>query len=75
MRDVMTIDPILERFREALVDLYGPYLDRVVLFGSLARGDAKADSDYDIAVFLKEPESLWLEIGRLAAIETTLSAN
>jgi predicted nucleotidyltransferase len=49
-----TLDPILKDFRDALVKLYGPALDRVVLFGSRARGDAKPDSDYDVAVFLKD---------------------
>ncbi|MBV8120505.1 MAG: nucleotidyltransferase domain-containing protein [Alphaproteobacteria bacterium] len=32
--------------------MYGDRLERVVLFGSRARGDAREDSDYDIAVFL-----------------------
>src|SRR5438876_5954612 len=45
-------DPILKRFRAALDELYGDRLERVVLFGSRARGDARADSDYDIAIFL-----------------------
>jgi predicted nucleotidyltransferase len=44
-------DRILQSFHRALVDLYGPTLDRVVLFGSRARGDAAPDSDYDVAVF------------------------
>jgi len=64
------VDPILTRFRDALGETYGERLDRVVLFGSRARGDARPDSDYDIAVFLREPESLWRESGRLAEIET-----
>jgi uncharacterized protein len=34
-----------------------------------ARGDAKPDSDYDIAVFLKDPASFSEESGRLAEIE------
>jgi predicted nucleotidyltransferase len=38
-------DPILTRFRAALGALYGSRLERVVLFGSRARGDARADSD------------------------------
>ena len=47
-------DPILKRFRAALGEIYGDRLERVVLFGSRARGDAMEDSDYDVAVFIKE---------------------
>jgi predicted nucleotidyltransferase len=62
---------MLKRFREALAELYGPELDRVVLFGSRARGDARDDSDYDVAVFLKETGDeetgdRWAEWDRLA---------
>ncbi len=46
-------DPILTRFREALNKMYGKRIERVVLFGSRARGDARPDSDYDVLVFLK----------------------
>ncbi len=31
-----------------------------------ARGEAKSDSDYDVAVFLKELPDRWKEIRRLA---------
>ncbi|HMK89661.1 MAG TPA: nucleotidyltransferase domain-containing protein [Methylocystis sp.] len=65
-------DPILSRFRAALGEVYGERLERVVLYGSRARGDARADSDYDIAVFLRQPDSLWQESGRLAEIETDI---
>jgi uncharacterized protein len=43
-------DPILMRFRAALADAHGERIERVVLFGSRARGDARPDSDYDVAV-------------------------
>src|SRR5579883_2919380 len=46
-------DPILKRFRAALNEIYGNRIDRVVLFGSRARGDAQPDSDWDVAVFLR----------------------
>jgi predicted nucleotidyltransferase len=47
-------NPILTRFRAALAEVYGERLERVVLFGSRARGDAHTESDYDIAVFLRD---------------------
>jgi uncharacterized protein len=47
-------NPILAKFRAALAEMYGDRLERVVLFGSRARGDAHPDSDYDVAVFLRD---------------------
>lgn len=63
---VAAADPVLSRFRAALDDIYGDQIDRVVLFGSRARGDAHSDSDYDVAVFLKELPDRWRELDRLA---------
>ena len=68
----MLADPILARFRAALDKVYGARLERVVLFGSRARGDARPDSDYDVAVFLTDPDSFWTESGRLAEIGTDI---
>ncbi len=65
-------DPVLVRFRQELGEAYGSKLERVVLFGSRARGDARPDSDYDIAVFIHEPASFGEETARLAAIETDI---
>jgi uncharacterized protein len=65
-------DPILSRFRAALSELYGDRLERVVLFGSRARGDAREDSDYDIAVFFTDVGPLWDELDRLVDVETDL---
>jgi predicted nucleotidyltransferase len=59
-------DPILTKFRSALGELYGAELDRVILFGSRARGEARPDSDYDVAVFLKALPDRWAELDRLA---------
>jgi len=65
-------DPILKRFRAALDELYGERAERVVLFGSRARGDAREDSDYDIAVFIKDPGTLSDELHRLASVSTDI---
>jgi predicted nucleotidyltransferase len=67
-----TADPILIRFRAELDALYGERIERVVLFGSRARGDARADSDYDVAVFLKDYRAFSTELDPLVDAETTI---
>lgn len=68
-------DPILKRFRAALDELYGEQLERVVLFGSRARGDARDDSDSDVAVFLRDMADRWQEFDRLADLSTAILNN
>jgi uncharacterized protein len=65
-------DPILRRFRAALDQVYGARIERVVLFGSRARGDARPDSDYDVAVFLKDLAGFGAEMEKIAEIETDI---
>jgi predicted nucleotidyltransferase len=45
-------DPLLGEVVRRLVDLYRPA--RIYLFGSLARGDAGPDSDYDLMVVVPD---------------------
>jgi predicted nucleotidyltransferase len=65
-------DPILKRFKASLDQTYGGRIERVVLFGSRARGDAHADSDYDVAVFFRDLPDRWREMDRLADIGTEI---
>lgn len=65
-------DPVLMRFRAALTELYGDRLERAVLFGSHARGEARPDSDYDVAVFLHDMPERWAEVKRLADLSLGL---
>ena len=63
-------DPVLKHFRAAVAKTYGDRLERVILYGSRARGDAQPDSDYDIAIFLHDMKDRWAEMDQLAQIET-----
>lgn len=72
MREAITDDPVLRRLREGLNELYGDRIERVVLFGSRARGDEAEDSDYDVAVFLHDLTDRWQELHRLADLRVLL---
>ena len=66
---------ILAKFRAALDAMYGERLERVVLYGSQARGDAQPDSDYDVAVFLSGvngPSDRWAEADKIAVASTNI---
>jgi predicted nucleotidyltransferase len=72
MNPSLETDSALIRFRQALDRMYGDRLERVLLFGSRARGDAHADSDYDVAVFLKSLPDRWRELDRLARLRVEI---
>jgi len=48
------LDPLLAEVVRRLVDAYAP--ERIYLFGSRARGDARPDSDYDPLVLLADSD-------------------
>jgi len=72
MQHTPTTDPVLARLSAALHAIYGPRLERAILFGSRSRGDARSDSDYDVAVFLHEYRGFWPELRPLGEITTAI---
>ena len=56
-----------------LTELYGPRLDRLLLFGSQARGDAEEGSDVDVLVVLHGEVQPGEEIRRTGGIVAELS--
>ncbi|MDB5284224.1 MAG: polymerase subunit beta [Bacteroidota bacterium] len=47
---------IINEFKQAIKEIYGGRLEKIVLYGSYARGDFHKDSDIDILVVLKDDE-------------------
>jgi uncharacterized protein len=50
------VQELLAAYRRRLEEQYGPRLMQVTLFGSYARGEARADSDVDVAVVIDRIE-------------------
>lgn len=65
-------DPILTRFRSALSGIFTGRIERLVLFGSRARGEARADSDYDVAIFLTDFTDRRQEFRRMVPLVTDI---
>jgi len=59
-----TDDPVLAEVVHRLVAAYRP--ERIYLFGSVARGDAGPDSDYDLLVVVPDDAPLQRRRSRLA---------
>jgi uncharacterized protein len=72
MNRQLSTDPVLGRFRKAVIETYGDRLERAVLYGSRARGEHQPDSDYDIAVFIKNPGGFAEESTHLAEVTTEI---
>jgi predicted nucleotidyltransferase len=72
---IATDDPVLHRIRDALTQMYGDRIERIVLYGSRARGDFNDESDYDVALFLKDMDNFWREVRRLAGLHQDFLAH
>ena len=67
------IEHILSEYRDALMNIYGPRIEKVLLFGSYARGDADSGSDIDVLVILRGDVVPSKEIARTGKISSSLS--
>lgn len=47
-------DPVLAEIKQRLNETLGDNVERIILFGSRARGDAHKDSDYDVLLLVKK---------------------
>jgi len=63
----------VDEFADQMRALYGPTLDRVVLFGPRARNDAAEDSDVDLFVVLITVEAAFREMRKIDLIASAIS--
>jgi hypothetical protein len=71
LSETLPSDPVLAHFRATLNRLCGGRLNGWCC-SARARVEKHLDSDYDVAVFLRNLTGGWREIDRLAAIETDI---
>ncbi len=67
------LNAILKSVEVYLKNLYQDELDKVVLFGSQARGDAMEESDIDILIVFKHPFSYYQEVCKISEFISHLS--
>lgn len=60
-----SVAPAVAAFKQRLASLYGGRLVKVVLFGSVARGEARAGSDVDLLIVLAGDVQPGAEIDRM----------
>lgn len=66
--DAPTSTLSVDRIRDHVVPILRPYVTRISIFGSIARGDETQESDLDLLVTLRPPEDRpalglrWFEI-------------
>ncbi len=67
------IRELLPAARQGLERLYGGRLEGLYLFGSHARGEAKADSDVDLLIVLNEVNDYVREVRRTGELISPLA--
>ncbi|MBI4720543.1 MAG: nucleotidyltransferase domain-containing protein [Chitinivibrionia bacterium] len=68
-----SIKPILEELQLELRRIYKGRFQRLVLYGSYARGEATEDSDIDVMAVIAGVENPVVEVGALAGVVSRIS--
>lgn len=63
--DGKVADTIVRKCKEALSEYYGAKLKGVILYGSVARGEALQSSDIDLLVLLSPPLDYFAELRQI----------
>jgi len=62
------IVPILQMFKSDLQKLYGDRFDKLILYGSYARGQQHSESDIDLLLLLNNMSSTYKEIDTMSEL-------
>jgi uncharacterized protein len=63
--DEQKINSIAQKCKEVLSQYYGARFQGIVLYGSMARGDAQAGSDIDLLILLSTPFDYFAELRQI----------
>jgi predicted nucleotidyltransferase len=67
------MDPLIEKNRAAIIRIAGSHgAGNVRLFGSMARGEARTDSDVDLLIDIVGPTTPWFPGGLVNDLEQLL---
>ena len=67
---MVNAEAVIKDFKQVVTQLYGDRLDKIILYGSRARGDNREDSDFDFIVLLND-----LEISSFHETEKIISSS
>jgi predicted nucleotidyltransferase len=62
------MNPILNKCNQILCDYYGEKFQGLILYGSMARGQADNFSDIDLLVLLKKPFNYFQELRKIVEL-------